>query len=154
MAKEDYDDILNRSFDDLQDDKPLEGKWRLRVRNAAYVPPKSEDGSPTVLFFYNPIEPLDKTAEECMSELGDDYDPSENDVVARFWVDNNKSWKAVRNHLRKHEGVDWDGTIKDVIQKGVKGAEVDAELEPDTFEDQFGEMRDETRAAGFAKPEA
>lgn len=147
---EDYDDILNKSFDDLQDDKVLPtGDWILRLRNGAFVPPREQGKSGKVLFFYRVVEPGDDIDPSDLDALGDNYDYTENEVVFTVWVEGSKDWKDVRNHLRKHKGVDFDGTILDVVKKGARGAEVLARLDEETYENSFGEIVPRNKAGNF-----
>jgi hypothetical protein len=150
MSDTDYDDILNQSFDDLQDDKILPlGDWVLKLRNAAFIPPKSENSNARVLFFYTPVEPVDVDETE-MGALGEDYDFTENQIVFQVWIEGNRSWRDVKSHLGRHKGVDLTGgTIRDVLKKGVKGAEVMAYLDERSFENAFGELVTENSPSRF-----
>jgi len=151
--KQDFEEMLNKTFDDLQDDKPLEGEFLLAARNAVYMAPRSEDGSAKVLVFYNPVEPMDDIATELVETFEEDYDFTENEVVHTVWLDKNRDWKGLKTFIAKHEGADMDGTIIDVIKKGLRGAQVVAELYPEEYENSFGELTTETRARAFRSPE-
>ena len=126
MSENDYDDLLNRSWDEIPEPQPLPtGHYVLKGRNANYVPPKG-DSSGKVLFFYSPQEPMTDVDRDALDALGDNYDIRNNDVVATFWVDRPKDWDAVRQHLKLH-GVDPSGTIKETLGS-FKGSEVVAYL--------------------------
>ena len=146
-----YDDILDRSFDELQDDKLLpSGLWVLRLRNAHFMPPRQEGKSAQVLFFYYPVEPTDDVDQDELDALGEDYDFSENQIVFTAWIEGNRSWKDMMRHLKKHAGVDWDaGSIREIIKKGVKGSEVVARLGSETYENNFGELVEKNTASDF-----
>ena len=148
---ESYDDILDRSFDDLQDDKTLPGGlWVLRLRNAHFMTPREEGQSAQVLFFYHPIEPTDDVDQDELDALGDDYDVTENQIVFKVWIDGNRAWKDLMRHLKKHSGVDWDaGSIREVLKTGVKGSEVVSRLGERTYENTFGELVTENVASDF-----
>ena len=148
---ESYDDILDRSFDDLQDDKTLPGGlWVLRLRNAHFMPPREEGQSGQVLCFYKPVEPTDDVDMDELAALGDDYDFTENQIVFKVWIEGNRSWRDLGKHFKKHSGVDWDvGSIREVIKIGVKGSEVVARLGERTFENNFGELVTENVASDF-----
>ncbi len=146
-----YDDILDRSFDELQDDKILPlGFWILRLRNAHFMAPREEGQSAQILFFYHPVEPTDDVDADELAALGEDYDYTENQIVFKVWIEGNRSWKDLMNHLKKHSGVDWDaGSIREVIKTGVKGSEVTARLGERTFESNYGELIVENVASDF-----
>ncbi len=146
-----YDDILDQSFDDLQDDKVLPvGRWVMRLRNAHFMEPRGEGGNARILFFYHPVEPTDDVDSKALEALGEGYDWSENQIVFTSWIDGNRAWRDVFSHLRKHAGVDFDaGTIREVLKKGVKGSEVTAELGEETYENQFGELVLQNTASNF-----
>ncbi len=148
---ESYDDILDRSFDDLQDDKLLPGGlWVLRLRNAHYMAPREEGQSAQILFFYKPVEPTDDVDTDELEALGEDYDYTENQIVFKVWIEGGRSWKDLQRHIKKHAGVDWDlPSIREVIKTGVKGSEVVARLGERTFENNFGELVAENVASDF-----
>ncbi len=151
MADQTYDDILDRSFDELQDDKILPlGTWNLRLRNTHFKQPSTEGQSAQVLFFYHPIEPTGDVDVEAMEALGENYDYTENQIVFKVWIEGNRSWRDLMNHLKKHIGIDWTaGSIREVLKKGCKGAEVMAELGERTYENNFGELVVENVPSNF-----
>ncbi len=151
MTETTYDDILDKSFDDLQDDKLLPlGNWMLRLRNAAFLPPRQEGQSARVLFFYTPVEPTGDVDVDELEALGEDYDYSENQIVFQVWIEGNRSWRDVLTHLKKHAGVDFTvGSIREVLKKGIKGSEVIAELDERTYENSFGDLVSENNAKAF-----
>ncbi len=151
MDNESYDDILDRSFNELQDDKLLPfGRWVLRLRNAHFMLPRGEARSAQVLFFYTPVEATEDVDADELEALGEDYDVTENQIVMTVWIEGNRSWKDLMRHLEKHAGVDWEaGSIREVIKKGVKGSEVTAEIGSRTYENNFGELVEENVASNF-----
>src|SRR5690606_4101030 len=128
---DDYDDILNRSWDDIPIPQVLPlGSYLLRNRNVTYKP-ATDTASARVLFFYNVREPMDDVDADALAELGEDYDLSTNQVVASFFVESARDWDTVRNHLALH-GVDLSGkTIREAF-KEVRGKEVVAYLDQRT----------------------
>ncbi len=151
MTETTYDDILDKSFDELQDDKVLPlGDWLLRLRNAAFIPPREEGMSGRVLFFYRPVEPMDDVDVDEIEAMGEDYDFSENQIVFQVWIEGNRSWRDVLRHLKKHAGVDFTvGSIREVLKKGVQGSEITAELGERTYENSFGDLVNENTAMNF-----
>lgn len=148
-----YEAILDKAWDEIPESKVLPtGSWLLKCRNAVYQPAKSADKSPSVLFVYAAKEPMDDVSDEELAELGDGYDVSDNRIFTRFWIETNRDWDSVRNHIKKH-GVEVEGTsIKDSLA-AVKGHEVVAVLGTRTYEDATGEMKVDNTTSMFAPVE-
>jgi hypothetical protein len=150
---EKYEDILNRSWDEIPVPKLLPvGSWLLRGRNVALFPPKEEGQSMRVAFFYEAKEPMDDVSEKELAELGDDYAYSENDIVKQFFINRNKDWDAVRKHLALH-GIDGAGKTQADTFKEFKGAEVISYLTTRTFTDASGNTKVDNDPTSFAKVE-
>lgn len=144
-----YTEILKKSWDDIP--KPMllpNGSWRIRARNAKYMEAKAVDQNPFALFVYAPTEPLSDVDEDALAEM-DDYDPSQNRVFVRIWLETAADWDALRNHIRKH-GIDTSGRSPEETLKAVKGTEIIAFLDRETFTDGAGEVREQNVASKFA----
>lgn len=125
MTETSYEDILNRSVEDLPEAKFLpSGSWVLKASNGAkFTPPKSEDDVPVVLFVYEPIEPMDDVDDDAIEELGEDYDLANNPLFFRIRIQRESDWKRVIDHVKLH-GVDPEGlTVKEAMA-AVKGARI------------------------------
>ena len=150
---ENYDDILDRSWDDVQKPQVLpDGSWKLNCRNASYVAAPAEDKSAKVLFFYEAVEPMDDVDVDALNALGDEYDISENDLVATFWVNKGKDWDKVRNHIKRH-GIDVTGmTFKESFE-AVRGGEIIGYLGTRTYENRAGLEVTDNEIIDFAEIE-
>lgn len=148
----DYTEILSRSWDDIPEPKTLPvGSWRLRGRNAAFLPAKGE-ASPRVLFFYEAQEPMDDVDTVALDTLGADYDLAENDIVATFWVQRSKDWDAVRKHLALH-GIETSGKSQKETFDAFKGSEVIAYLNEKSYTNDQGVTSVSNVPSNFAKAE-
>lgn len=144
-----YADILKKSWDDIP--KPMllpNGSWRLRARNAKYVPAKAVDQNPYALFVYAPMEPLTDVDEDAVAELGE-YDPAQNRIFNRIWLETAADWDGLRNHIRKH-GVDTSGRSPEETLAAIKGTEIIAFLDRETYTDGAGESKEQNVAKNFA----
>lgn len=147
--EDEYAEILKKSWDDIPKPQLLpNGSWRMRARNAKYMEAKAADQNPFALFVYAPTEALSDVDEDALAEM-DDYDPSQNRVFARIWLETAADWDALRNHIRKH-GIDTSGRSPEETLKAVKGTEIIAFLDRETFTDGAGEVREQNVASKFA----
>lgn len=146
---DEYADILKRSWDDIPKPQLLpNGSWRLKVKNAKYMEPKAADQNPFVLVVYSPMEPLADVDEDAVGEL-DGYDVSQNRVFNRIWLETAADWDGLRNHIRKH-GIDTGGRSPEDTLKALKGTEIIAFLDRETFTNGAGEVREQNVASKFA----
>lgn len=130
----DYGDILDRTFEDLPEDKLLPGgSWLLKGRSAGYSAPREEGKNGKVLFFYIPQAPMEGVDTAELEALGPDYDVSENQIVFTIWIEFNRDWRKVENHLRVHGTYDPTKSIKENF-KAFRGSEVVAHLDTRTYE--------------------
>lgn len=147
---ENYSDIASLSWDNIPQPKTLPtGSWKLRARNATFLPAKSADSNPRVVIFFTPIEPMDDVDESRLSELGDGYDFAANQIVHNVFIEGPRDWANVRSLLEKMD-VQVEGPVQETLKK-VRGKEVIAYLGTRTFTDSTGEPREENTAAQFAK---
>ena len=155
-----YEDLLeNGSWDEIPTDKLLpEGNYLLKGKNAVVVEPKEKGQSKRVLFFYNVIEAMEDVDADELAALGEDFDITEKEVVAQFFVSKRNDMDRIRYHLLAH-GVDVP-TPEDVARgapkksipesfKEFKGTEVVAFLKQNTFTDNSGEVRQDNRPSAF-----
>lgn len=163
MVDKTYESILAGSWDELPEEKLLpEGSYRLRGRNVVRMPPKEEGQSERVLFFYNVVEAMDDVDADELASLGDDYDITENEVVAQFFVGKKKDADRIRKHLDMH-GIEIP--TKEQVAKGAdpktidesfeefKGSETIAWLKQDTYTDNAGNLRQDNKPSNFARVE-
>lgn len=148
----DYAEIADLSWDNIQEPKALPvGTYLLKARNAVFQPSKEADKSPVVMFVYVPKEAMEDVKAEELEALGPDYDIAENKIFSRFYIEDGSSWDQVRKHLLKH-GVEVSGKIEDTLKK-VKGTEVLAYLEQNTFKRKDGSSAVGNNATEFAPVE-
>jgi len=118
---EDLGNILDRSWDDMPEVQLLpNGTYTLAVRNIAYMAPKDAGQNGKVVAFFIPKTPLSDVDEDKLAGLGADYDITENEVTATFWIERNRDWQPVKD-LLKALGVDTDGqTFKESFKAARK----------------------------------
>lgn len=151
-ATEKYTDLLSKAWGDIPEPKLLPtGSWLLKGRNVSVFPPREEGQATRVAFFYSAVEPMDDVSEVELQGLGEDYSYSENDIVKQFFINRNKDWDKVRQHLALH-GVEAQGSIKDTFD-AFKNSEVVAYLGTKTFTDGSGQTRTDNDPTQFAKVE-
>src|SRR5690606_27159715 len=115
----DYESIVNRSWDDLQEPSTLPvGSYTLRVGNIVFRAGEGDRKS-RVMVFYSVREPMDDVDLTALSDLGADYDITQNEVVKTFWIEKDRDWIAVKDHLRLL-GVDPAGQCIDESFKAPK----------------------------------
>jgi hypothetical protein len=139
---ESYEDIADRSWDDIPDEKLLpDGSWLLRGRNASYQPAKN-DGNPSILFDYAAKEPMNDVDDGELAALGEDYDTSQNRIFHRIWLETGRDFKVARAFLELH-GIEVDPTksVKATLP-AFKGTEIVAVLTTQTFTDNAGMTRE------------
>lgn len=153
MADETYESILDRQWDDIPEVQVLPvGSWLLKGKNAVHMPAKSADANESILFVYEPKEPMDDVDEVELKALGADYDFAENRIYGRFWIETGRDLDSIRNHLEKH-GVDTKGaSIKDSLE-AFKGTEVVAYLGTRNYTDASGELRTDNDPTSYASAE-
>lgn len=146
----DYDEILNKQWDEIPDDVILpDGQYLLRVQRGAYIAPKG-DNSAKVLFFMSVQEPLDDVDTDALNALGDDFDITQNEVVYTVWVEKNRDWKKVARFIDLL-GVDTAGkSILDTLKTGVVGASIVGRLGVRTFENRDGTTGTENSVSDFS----
>lgn len=146
---DEYADILKRSWDDIPKPQLLpNGSWRLKVKNAKCMPAASADKNPFALIVYSPMEPLADVDEDAIAEL-DGYDVSQNRIFNRIWLETAADWDGLRNHIRKH-GIDTGGRSPEDTLKALKGTEIIAFLDRETFTNGAGEVQEQNVASKFA----
>jgi len=150
-----YDDILNRSWDDMPEAGLLPvGSWVITARNGAYLPPRDKTNA-RVIFFYKAKEPMDDVDPDALAELGitsGEYDLGMNEITYTIWIEGPRDWQKVKAHLELL-GVDPEGlTLKESL-KAVKGADVVAFLDQNSFTRRDGTKVDENRPTSFSKYE-
>lgn len=125
MSETSYEDILNRSVDELPEPKLLPaGSWVLKATGGArYVAARDENSKAQVRFFYEPVEPLSDVDDDQLEELGADYDYGNNILSFSVWIERETDWRKVVDHVKKH-GVDTEGlTVKEAMA-AVKSARI------------------------------
>lgn len=137
----DYDEILNRTWDEIPDEKVLPDGWYvLTAKNANFQKPKG-DGNAKILIFYTVADALGEDdggpRQDALEALGADYDMTENEIVQTIWVSGNKDWRAAKRHLALL-GVTTEGkSLMDGL-KEVKGNPIAARLEYRTYQNKAG----------------
>jgi hypothetical protein len=126
---DDYDDILDRSFDDIPMPKDLPlTSFNAVCDGVSFVKPKKEDGNPKVLFFFKMTSPVEALDDDVMAELGTDYDFNLNRYARGVWIGEGRDWKTVLEILHTI-GVDTeDKTVKEAM-KSAAGHEAVVKLQ-------------------------
>ncbi len=149
----DYEDILNRSWDEIPEPELLPvGSYRLKSRGATFMEAKASDQNDRVMFIYNATEPLDDVDADALAALGD-YDISQNRLFFTIWIESYADWDKVRKHIAKHniEAVPGE-TPKETFNR-MKGSVVIAWLDHRSFESKSGDMVETNDPTQFAKVE-
>lgn len=151
---ENYSDIMKQQWADIPEPQLLPvGSWRLRLRNASFVPAKEEGQNSKFLFFYVPQEPMDDVDETALAALGEGYDIAENDVVHTIWVERKRDFDKVRKHLAKHGiEVSDDESIESTLTRA-RNAEVIAYVNQRSFQTKNGETVNENTPTQFVPVE-
>lgn len=154
----DYDDLLNRTWDDIPEDKLLPGgQWLVAGRNASLVKPKEDGQSLKVLFNLKAKEPV-QVAQEELDELGD-YDVTANDLTHTIYVEKPSDWNKVFKFLdtfgvpvdRSDPILNADGKLN--FSKAFGGAEAIAEIGQRIFTTKDGETGQANTLSKFQKVE-
>lgn len=136
----DYDDLLNRTWEEIPQEQVLPvGDWLLKGQNAAFIKPKDESQSPKVLFSYTAQQPVEVDEDELneLSESG--YDIEITKLSFTIFINDASSWHDVKAHLEAHgltmEGKIFDDKGKLAFNKAFRKSQVVAYLEQDHWED-------------------
>lgn len=152
----DYDDIMNRTWDDIPQPQLLPGGgWLIKGRNAGFMKAAEEGKSAKVIFFYTAKEPV-TVGQDLLDEMGD-YDFAINDLSYTIYIETAADWDKVRKHLEKH-GVELSGKLfndagKLAFSKKFAGAEVTAEIGQRSYENNDGETIWQNTLSKFQKAE-
>lgn len=150
----DYDDILNRTWDDIPEPVLLPGgAWMVVGKTAGLVKPREEGQSLKVLFNLKAKEPVNVAQEE-LDELGD-YDITINDLQYTVYIESAADWDKVRKFLAVF-GVEMSGSILDdkgklAFAKAFNGAEAIAEIGQRNYENKDGETVWQNTLSKFQK---
>ncbi len=148
----DYEDILNRSWDEIPEPQVLPvGSYRLKSRGATFMEAK-ESTSDRVMFIYNAMEPLPDVDADALGALGD-YDISQNRLFFTIWIESYADWDGVRKHIAKHGLEIVPGETPKETFSRMKGSEVIAWLDQRSYENKAGDMVESNDPAQFAKIE-
>lgn len=147
-----YAEIANLSWDEIQDTKPVpDGTYLLKGNNAVFQPAKQDDQNPVVMFVHTVKEAMDDVKVEELEALGAEYDLTENKVFTRIFIEDGSSWKKVKDILNKSD-IETTGKILDDLKK-VKGSEVLGFLNTDRFTRRDGTAGENNRVTEWAKVE-
>lgn len=137
----DYDDILNRSWEEIPSEQVLPiGHWVVRAKNAAFIRPKEEGKHSQVFFSYVAYQPTDDVDEAELEELvNSGYDISITRLSHTIFIETAADWSKVKDHLASH-GLTMSGKIFDdkgklAFNADFRKTEVTAYLDQDHWED-------------------
>lgn len=146
---DEYDDILQRGWEDLPDEALLPtGTYRLKARNAKYMPSPEDGKSPKILVFFSVMEATSDVDGDALADLGDDYDLTENEVVHTIYIERQVDWKKRVKPFLEKLGVDATGNIVDAL-KAVKNKEIYGSLDQRSFTNRNGETETVNNITGF-----
>lgn len=122
-----YDDILNRSWDEIPAPKLLpDGDYLLKARGGKYNPAEGNRNA-RINFGYTVEDAIEIDDPDARAELGENYDFGENDIFHTVWVEKAKDWQGVAKHIRAH-GIETEGmNVQDTL-KAVRDALVIARI--------------------------
>lgn len=149
-----YDDLLNRTWDDIPEPVLLPGGgWLLVGKNAALIKPREAGKSLKILYTYGAKQAV-SVADDLLEELGD-YDITVNELNFTQYIETAADWDKVRRHLALH-GVEMEGAILDeagklAFNKAFRGAEVVAEIGQRSYDNNDGETIWQNSVAKFQK---
>lgn len=150
---DDYDDILNRSWDEIPEPTLLpDGDYLLKSRGAKYHAAEGTRNA-RINFGYEVVEPVSIDDPDAQAELGEGYDFGENDIFFTIWVERLKDWAGVRRHLGAH-GMELDGVNVQDALKSVKETLVVARIGTRSYVNKNGEEVTENTATNFRAVEA
>lgn len=147
-------DVLSTAWEDLPKPKLLpEGSWYVKGRNAAYIPPKTEDQNGKVVFFYKVVEAMNDVSSVALEALGAEYDLSINDLTYTVYVESTADWqKKVFPHLAKHVGWKPGADVTEGL-KNFRNTEVVSYLGLRNWTDKItGEEHTDNAMSGFTAP--
>ena len=98
------------------------------------------------------IEPQDDVDADELAELGEDYDLKANQIFYKVFLSGPADYKKARQHTEKH-GIDCTGKTMRETNKLLKGADILAFLEQDTFTNRAGEIDHGMKATSFSPVE-
>ena len=158
MSVDNYDDILNATWDDIPVEHVLPtGGWLLRGDNAAFIRPKEEGKKAKVLFTYKAVQPTETVRAEDLEELPEGYDLSINNLQHQVFIESAADWDNVRKHLAKH-GITLTGNLFDergklAFNKAFRGSEIVANLDQDNYQNDAGETIWKNKLNNFQRAE-
>lgn len=137
---ESYGSILNRQWEDVQDEKTLpSGTFRLKCRSAAFKEPR-EEGQKSYFQFIHQVETAaDDVDVSQLEELGDGYDLHINRVFTKVFYETDADMRSVKAILKAH-GIDAKGSIPETLA-AMKNKEAMGFLGVDHFTDSAGQAR-------------
>lgn len=147
------DDILNMAIDELKPPPPTpEGIWRLQAKRGFITQPRDASTSPRAVFIYKPVEPIEVDPDELAALEPDALEAAE--VQFSMWLDDPRALLVdVPMHLRKHEGADLEGSLREVLQRGIRGSEVIAEVYHRRYTNSAGDEVVSVEARNFRRPD-
>lgn len=148
---ENYEDLLDRSFNEIPKPKTLPGgSWRLKGRNASILEPKEAGKSRQVMFVYTATEPMEDVDDDALSALGEGYDYGLKPIFVRFWLQEGADYDNLRKHLAKHGiDVETDTPVKEILKEQFRGTEILATLDTRSFVNSVGDEQEENTASNF-----
>lgn len=138
----DYEDLLNKSWDEIPDPQNLpSGQWHVKGTNAALVKPREEGQSLKVLLTFRAVRPVN-VAEDLLEEMGD-YDFTANDLQYTQYIEGAADLAKLRKLLAKSFGIEVEGGIIDgngklSFAKAFRDAEAIAEIGERSYQDSNG----------------
>ncbi len=149
----DYEDILNRSWDEIPEPQLLPvGSFRLKSRGATLIEAKDATQNDRVMFIYSAMEPLQDVDADALAEMGD-YDISQNRLFFTVWIESYADWDTVRKHIAKHSLAEVPGETPKETFNRMKGSEVIAWLDQRSFVAKSGDTVETNDPTQFAKVE-
>jgi hypothetical protein len=149
---ESYQSILNRQWEDVQDEKTLpSGTFRLKCRSAMFKEAREEGQKDFFQFIHQVEAPTDDVDVSQLEELGENYDLHINRVFTKVFYETDADMRSVKAILKAH-GVEPKGSIPETL-KAMKGREALGFLGVDNYTDNAGQARTKNVVKAWALAE-
>lgn len=147
---ESYGSILNRQWEDVQDEKTLPtGTFRLKCRSAAFKEARAEGQKDYFQFIHQVETATDDVDISQLEELGDGYDLHINRVFTKVFYETDADMRVVKAILAAH-GIEPKGSIPETL-KAMKNREAMGFLAVDHFTDNAGQARTKNVVKAWAQ---
>lgn len=137
---ESYGSILNRQWEDVQEEKTLPlGTFALKCRGASFKEAREEGQKDYFQFIHQVESPSDDVDLSQLEELGANYDLHINRIFTKVWYETDADMRTVKAILKAH-GVEPKGSIQETLA-AMKNRTAMGYLGIENFTDNAGQAR-------------